>query len=61
MPKNINKTKKRDKFWSDDRFLNSKILNHFNKVHISQFIVKMLLKQRSLSQPRHCLTGHNQI
>ena len=31
------------------------------KIPISQLISKFLLKQRSLNQIRHCLTGHNQI
>ena len=31
------------------------------KIRISQLIAKMLLKQQSLNQIRHCLTGHNQI
>ena len=39
MPKNINKTKKknRDKFWSDNRFINFKILNYFNPVQDGYF------------------------
>ena len=33
MPKNTNKRKKKqEKFWSDNRFLNWKKLNYFNKV-----------------------------
>ena len=31
------------------------------KIRISQFIAQILLKQQSLNQIRHCLTGHNQI
>ena len=30
------------------------------KIRIFQLINKILLKQRSLNQIRHCLTGHNQ-
>ena len=37
--------------------------NYFNKIkiRISQLIGKILLKQWSLNQIRHCLTGHNKI
>ena len=62
--KHTNKTKKNwNKSWSDNRFLNLKILDYFNKIksRISQLITKVLLKQRSLNQIRYCLTGHNQI
>ena len=31
------------------------------KIRISQLIAKILLKQQSLIQIRHCLTGHIQI
>ena len=31
------------------------------KILISQLIAKFLLKQRSLNEIRHYLTGHNQI
>ena len=45
MPKNTNKTKK-----------------HTGQTLIrQQLIAKILLKQQSLNQIRHCLTGHNQI
>ena len=38
MPKNTNMTKKPgDKFLSDNRFLNWKILNYFNKIQNSYF------------------------
>ena len=30
-------------------------------MRISHLITKILLKQRSLNQISHCLTGHNQI
>ena len=35
-----------DKFWSDNRFLNLKILNNFNKFKISifEFIVKIFIE-----------------
>ena len=63
MPKKQIRQKKQDKFWSGNKFLNWKILNYFNnlKIRISQLIVKILFKQRSLKQTRHCLTGHTQI
>ena len=32
MSKNTNKTKKQEKIWSVNRFLNWKILHYFNKV-----------------------------
>ena len=31
------------------------------KICISKLIAKISLKQGSLNQTRHCLTGHNQI
>ena len=31
------------------------------KIRISQLIAKIIFKQQSLNQIRHCLTGHNQI
>ena len=39
MPKKISKAKKknREKFWSENRFLNWKILNYFNKIQNSYF------------------------
>ena len=61
MSENPNKTIFWDKFWYDNKFLNWKTLNYFNKIQIriSQLIAKFLLKQQSLNQIRHCLTGHN--
>ena len=32
MPKNTNKTKKQDKFGSDNKFFSWKILKYFNKI-----------------------------
>ena len=46
MPKNTNKTKK-----TPGQF----------EIRTSQVIAKILLKQQSLNQIRHCLTGHIQI
>ena len=63
MPKNTNKTKKTgtnldltsdsliEKYWT---------ISIKFKIRISQLIAKILLKQRSLNQIRHCLTGHIQ-
>ena len=32
MPKIMDKKNNRDKFWSDNRYLNLEILNYFNKI-----------------------------
>ena len=52
MPKNTKDKKDRDKFWSDNRFLNWKILNFLNKFWnpYSSTIAKILLEQRNLNQ-----------
>ena len=49
------------KFQSDNRFLNLKILNYFNKIWNYYFSTysKVLLKQQSLNQIRHSSLGHN--
>ena len=58
--KNTNKTKKpRTNF---DLTTYSEIRNiKLFKIHISQLIANVLLKQGILNQIRHCLTGHDQI
>ena len=66
MPKTINRAKKKNwsKFWSDNKFVNWRILNYFNqvfKIHISLLTAKTELKQQSLNQMKHCLTGYIQI
>ena len=52
MPKNRNKTK--NSKTNFDLTANSSMF----KFRISQLIAKILLKQQSLNQIRHCLTGH---
>ena len=51
------------KFWSDHRFLNWKILNYFRiklKSVFSNYCHKSI-RTRSLNQIRHRLTGHIQV
>ena len=64
IPKYVNKTKKnQDKFGSDNRFLNEKTLNYFNKIwsSYSQLISKILLNQQSLTQISDCFSGRNHL
>ena len=58
MPKNRNKTK--NSKTNFDLTANSSMENVsiMFKFRISQLIAKILLKQQSLNQIRHCLTGH---
>ena len=62
MPKSTNKTKKRGR-GNFDLATNSIIEKNETisvtfKIRITQLTAKLLLKQRSLNQIRHCLTGH---
>ena len=47
------------KFWSDYRFLNWKILNYF-RIKLKPYF-RSLFGQQSLNQIRHRLTGHIQV
>ena len=52
MPKNTNKTKKPGQIL---------IWQQIKKIRIFQLFDKILPKEQSLNQTRHCFTGHNQI
>ena len=64
MPKNIGKTKNTETsfglrtVFSSEKYL---FISIKFKIHTSQLIVKILLKQQSLNQIRYCLPGHIKI
>ena len=64
MPKNTGKAKKPG---IDFDLITDSFIEKFEaisikfKIRISQLIAKLLLKQQSLNQIRHCVVGHNQI
>ena len=60
MPKNTNKTKKKQKNFNLTTDYYKTISIKF-KIHISQLSGKIELKQQSLNQTRHCFTGHIQV
>ena len=64
MPKNINKRKKTETNFdltTDSLIEKYSSISIKFKIRISQLIVKIELKKRSLNQTRHCLGEYNQI